>query len=162
MDRNSFILLLLIIFTISLLFGGGCGSAQKQTPHMGFGNFDIRTELTRKDIVVLDRVEGTSTTTSILCGLIEFIDGDKLKLLGIPFYKEKYAYFVQNAYSIQKMGGLWATTADRAYYKALEAAPEADTVFFKSMDHEDEGIPLIAWTKTVTWKGKAIKIGADQ
>lgn len=162
MIRYNLISLLLITVVVSLLFAGGCGSAQKQVPHMGFGNFDVRTDLTREDIVVLDRVEGSSTTTSILLGVIEIIDGDKLKLLGIPFFKEKYAYFAQSAYANQLMGTLWATTADRAYYKALEAAPDADTVFFKSMDHEDEGIPLIWQTKTVTWKGKAIKLVADQ
>ncbi len=145
-----------ILVVLSGFLLGGCGSAQKTAPHMWFSNFNIRTEMSREDIVVLDRVEGTSTTESILLGAIQIIDGDKWKILGIPFFKEKYTYFSGG------QTGLWATTADRAYYKALEAAPEADTVFLKSMDNEDEGIPLIWQTKTVTWKGKAIKLIADQ
>ena len=158
MVRYNLISLLLITVLASLLLAGGCaGSAQKQAPHMGFGNFDVRTELTREDIVVLDRVEGTSTTTSILVGAIQIIDGDKWKLLWLfPFFKEKYTYFNESG------EGVLASTADRAYYKALEAAPDADALFPKSMDHENEGIPFIWETKTITWKGKAIKLVSDQ
>ena len=172
MIRYNMISLLLIVVVVSLLFGGGCGAARKQTPHMGFGSFDIRTELTREDIVVLDRVEGTSSTTAIVGGLIQIIDGDKLKILGIPFFKEKYTYWRQSIYGdagteswervVADALDPTLSTADRAYYNALEAAPEADAVLFKSLDHEDEGIPLIWWTKTITYKGKATKLVADE
>ncbi len=139
---------------VCLFLVGGCGDAQKQTPHMGFGNLEVKSEITRADIVVLDRVVGVSSTESILFGAVQIVDGDKLILLGIPFFKQKYAYF--------GTGSLFAQTADRAYYKALEAAPDADSVFCKSMDNESEGIPLLWAKKTVTWKGKAIKLKADQ
>lgn len=66
------------------LFMGGCFSV-KTTPHLGFRNFDIRTEMSREDIEVLGQVEGSSTTESIILGLIQVVDGDKLRLLGIPF-----------------------------------------------------------------------------
>jgi hypothetical protein len=155
MIGNNMTSFVLVSAVASLLFVGGCGSAQKTVPHMGFGTFDIKTELTREDVVVLDRVEGSSTTLSIVFGVIQIIDGDKLKLFWIPFFQEKCTYF-------QGLPGLWAVTADRAYYKALEAAPESDFVFFKSMDHEYEGIPGIFHMKRVTFKGRAVKLKADQ
>ena len=143
---------IIILFVACVFFLTGCGTAQKQAPHMGFGNFEISTEMARGDVVILDRVEGSSSTATIL-GFIQIIDDDKLKLFGIPFFKDKYTYFGKK--------GLWASTADRAYYKALEAAPEADAIFMKSMDHEDEGIPILLHTKTITWTGKAIKLKED-
>ncbi len=53
-------------------------------------------------------------------------------------------------------------TASRAYYKALEAHPEADAVFCKDYEREEVGIPWLFHTETVTYKGKAIKLKADQ
>lgn len=156
MMRNSTNWSLTVLLAVSIFFLGGCGAGttQKTVPHMGFGNLDIRTQISREDIVVLGRVEGTSTTKSIFGGVIQVIDGNKLRFFGIPFFKEKYT----------DLGGasFWATTAERAYYKALEAAPEADTVFLKSMDNEVGGVPFLWCTKTVTWKGKAIKLKEDQ
>ncbi len=129
------------------------GCAQKTVPHMGFGNFDIRAEISRNDIEVLDRVEGTSTSSTYL-GVVEIVDGNKLKLFGIPFFKERFTPC--------GLEHLYITTEDRAYYKALEAAPQADVVFFKSMDNEIDGIPVIWGTKSVTFSGKAIRLKADQ
>ena len=137
----------------AMILIGGCGS-QKMVPHMGFGNFGINTELSRDDIVVLDRVEGSSTTENICLGLIQIVDGDGLRLVGIPFFKEKYSSLCNR--------GIWmSSTEQRAYYKALEAAPDADAVFYKSMDYEVSGIPLIWWTETATYTGKGIKLKAD-
>ena len=143
---------LLVVFACALT---GCGSAQKMTPHLGFGDLRVETQIGRGDIVVLDRVEGSSTLTSILFGCIQIIDGDKLQLLGFKFFKDKYTYF-------KDTGGHFASCADRAYYKALEAAPEADCVFQKSMDYEDAGIPLLWSTQAVTFKGKAVKVKTDE
>jgi hypothetical protein len=143
--------IVLIALTFLLV---GCGSAQKMVPHMGFGALTIETQIGRDDIVVLDRVEGSSTLTSILFGTVQIIDGDKVQLLGIKFFKDKYTYWDQSQ-------GLFAQCVNRAYYKALEAAPDADAVFHKSLDHEDGGAPLLWETKAVTVKGKAVKLKSD-
>jgi hypothetical protein len=137
----------------ALVLTGGCGS-QKMAPHLGFGNFGINTEFSRDDIVVLDRVQGSSTTESICLGLIQIVDGDGLIIVGIPFFEGKYSSLCNK--------GIWMNlTEQRAYYKALEAAPDADAVFYKSMDYEVSGIPLIWWTETATYTGKGIKLKAD-
>jgi len=121
---------------------------------MGFGNFGIETDISRDDIVVLDRVQGSSTTESICLGAVQVIDGDNLRVLGIPFFKEKYSSLCHK--------GIWMNlTEQRAYYKALESAPDADAVFYKSMDYEVSGIPLIWWTETATYTGKGIQLKAD-
>ncbi|MBN2590038.1 MAG: hypothetical protein JXA96_09255 [Sedimentisphaerales bacterium] len=147
-------LLCLVIPVIGIMFMSGCGSAQKQMPHMFFGGFNVETQLGREDIVLVDTVEGSSTLTTIL-GFINIVDGDKLELFGIKFFKDKYTYF--KSYD-SRLGQV----ADRAYYKALEATPDADVIFEKSVDHEDGGFPLIYATKVVTFRGKAMKLKVDQ
>lgn len=146
----------LLVFGAMLVLPG-CGTAQRMTPHMGFGSLYLEAQIDREDIVVLDRVEGSSSTTSILFGLIRIIDENKLQLFGIKFFKDKY---------IVKKTGLLAAfsanTANRAYYKALEAHPEADAVFSKDFEREEGGLPLLFHTVTVTFKGKAIQLKADQ
>jgi hypothetical protein len=120
----------------------------------------IMPEIPRDAIEVLDTVEGTSTTDSILCGLIEFVDGDKLRLLGFSFFEEHYSYL--GYYPGTNVFLANPSTADRAYYNALCAAPEADAVFYKSMDREHSGIPLLLTSETITFRGKAIKLKTDQ
>jgi hypothetical protein len=149
-----------LVCTLPLLMAcacglAGCGEAQKTVPHMRYGDLSIEAQIARTDLTVLDRVEGSSTLTSLLLGAVQIVDGDKLQLLGIKFFKDKYTYF-------KNEGSWWADCVDRAYYKALEAAPEADFVFYKSMDHEDGGIPLLWTTKAVTVRGKAVKLKVDQ
>ena len=97
---------------------------------------------------------GTSSTTSVLLGLFQIIDGNKFKILYIPFFKDKYTHF----------GGVGYITGpdERAYYKALEKAADADLILAKSMDREDWGIPLLFTTKSVTWRGKALQIRPDR
>jgi hypothetical protein len=141
---------LFVLVCSSVLFAAGCMFSQKTAPHMGFGNFSMNTQLSREDIVVLDQVEGTSTTDFILLGLIQIVDGKELRLLGIPFFREKYT------------GGFWINSIQhRAYYKALAAAPEADAVFHKSTDYEYGGIPLIWWSETAYYHGRAIRLKSD-
>jgi hypothetical protein len=152
MKHSNTIMFLFATAITSMIFAGGCSGDQKTVPHMGFGNLNISTDLSRNDIVVLDQVEGSSTTDNILCGIIQFVDGDKLRLFGIPFFTEKYTSF--------EIG--MSSTERRAYYKALEAAPEADTVFYKSMDYEISGLAPLWWTETVTYRGKGIKLKSDQ
>lgn len=144
---------LVIAVAVSTLFAGGCAT-KKTAPHIGFGNFDIQTTLSRDDIVVLERVEGTSETESILLGTVQVIDGENLKILGISFFKDKF--------TCVKSDPCLPEAEDRAYHKALEATPEADAVFYKTMDRENGGIPLIWETKKVTFSGKAVTLKADQ
>ena len=125
---------------------------------MGFGNFDIETKLTRDNIVVMERVEGTSETDSILLGTIQVIDGDKVKILGIPFFTDKYACLRPDPLSCS----VAPRTQERAYYKALEATPQADAVFYKSWNQETSGIPLLWNTEKVTFSGKAFTVKPDQ
>ena len=146
------------IFVVALcavvLCVGGCFS-HKTAPGIA-----INPEIPRDAYEVLDTVEGTSTTDSILFGLIQVVDGNKLRLLWIPFFKEQYSYF--GSYPGMNMFFTWPSTADRAYYKALGATPGADAVFYKSMDREHSGIPLLLTSETVTFRGKAIKLKTDQ
>lgn len=146
---------------------GACSSAQKTVPHLRVGGFGIRANLDRDDLVVLGSVEGSSTTTSILLGLVQVIDGEKLKILFIPFFKEKYTYFSDSLLASLPLGGFLSvfritSTADRAYYKALEKAPDADLILLKSMDREGWGIPILFSTNSVTFRGKAVKLRSDQ
>jgi len=143
---------LMIVGVVSMLLIGGCAS-KRTAPQMGFGSFDVKTQLSRDHIVVLERVEGTSETDSLLLGTIQVIDGEKLKILGIPFFKDKY--------TCVKVDPCLVRTEDRAYYKALEATPEADAVFYKTMNRESGGIPLLWETETVTFSGKAFTVKPD-
>lgn len=145
---------------LGLVLFVGCSSAQKTSPGMGFASFSLEAEIGRDDVVVLDTVEGTSTSLMILGGIVEIVDGDKIAVLGIKFFKDKYTYWKDQSFF--DPASWLANTASRAYYHALEQTPEADMVFMKSMDNEDDGIPFIYYTKTVTWRGKALKLKADQ
>jgi len=137
-----------------VLFVGGCFS------HKTVPGIAINPEIPRDAIEVLDTVEGTSTTNSILLGLIQVVDGDKLRLLGISFFREQYTYF--GSYPGTNVFLPCPSTGDRAYYKALSETPGADAVFYKSMDREYSGIPLLWSSETVTFRGKAIKLKTDQ
>lgn len=46
----------------------------------------MEARLDRIDLVVFDTVEASSSTTTVLCGLIPISDGDDLKLFRIPFF----------------------------------------------------------------------------
>ncbi len=133
----------------------GCSAAQRTTPHMGFGPFSMEAEIERDDVVILDRVEGESSLTTVFFGLIQVIDGDKLAVLGIKFFKDKYVWKEPG-----QMGP--ATAASRAYYKALESQPSADAVFYKSWEREESGIPLLFHNENVTFRGKALQLKQDQ
>ena len=154
MTRIKSISFLMIIAVVSILLIGGCVARSNAAPHMGFGSFDVETKLSREHIVVLERVEGTSETQSILLGTIQVIDGENLKILGIPFFKDRY--------TCVKSDPCMVNTEDRAYYKALEATPEADAVFYKTMNRESSGIPLLWETNTVTFSGKAFTVKPDR
>lgn len=138
------------------LLVGGCGSSQRMSPTMGYGDLSVQAQVDRSDMVVLDSVEGTSSKTSIAFGIVEVVDGDKLSIVGIPLFKNKYTYYGQPGL----LGEV--STTDRAYYAALEKSPDADVVLARSMEREDGGIPLLWQIETVTFKGKALRLKADQ
>ena len=133
----------------------GCFSrAQRWSPHLRFGSLNIEADIEREDIIVLDTVEGSSSRKAYFLDLIQIIDGDKLMLFGIKFFKDKYVV----ATDFPSLSRAW----NRAYYKALEQHPDADAVFIKSSEREESGIPLLAFNETVTFKGKAIMLKADK
>jgi hypothetical protein len=155
MKSISFLMIVVVAF---ILLIGGCAANQRDAPLMGFGSFDVETKLTRDNIVVMERVEGTSETDNILLGAIQVIDGDKVKILGIPFFKDKYTCLRPDPLACS----VAPRTQERAYYKALEATPQADAVFYKSWNQENSGIPLIWNTEKVTFSGKAFAVKPDQ
>ena len=152
---------IVLILATALLYG--CTAAQKQIPHFGFGKMNIEARMDRGDLIVLRSVEGESSTTSVLAGLLQIIDGDKVKLFYIPFFKDKYTYFSDSIFGgFPLLNQLRLVHAeDRAYYKALEKTPDADVVFYKSNDREGWGIPILFTTESVTWRGKALKVKPD-
>ena len=150
------IYLVLLIFVISV-GSFGCSFVYKGSPHMGYNGNKWQPSLEREDYVILDAVEGVSDTTSIFFGLIKIIEGNKIRLLWFfPFYEEKYSFSAQDPLA------LFSQTKQRAYYNALEKAPEADVILEKSVTVERKTIiPLLYRTKRVTYKGRAIKLKAD-
>lgn len=154
-----------VVLCFAVMAVVGCAGATKSAPHVGFASLNLNTSMARSDIVVLGSVEGKSTATDIFFGVVTIVDGDKYKVFGIPIgFTDKYAY--RQSPSLMNPGSLLSllgpSAGDRAYYKALEQAPDADAVFVKSEDTEKSGIPIIYSTKTVTWRGKAIRIKEDK
>ena len=152
---------LVLTLVISLMAIAGCSTATKQKPHMSYTDVSVQAKIDRQDMVVLEAVEGTSDTTSVLLGLVQIIDGSKVKVLGIPFFTDKYTYFTEPGL-FGLFGLLGGGPLDRAYYKALERHPDADVVLVKSYDSEFSGVPLLFSNTATTVRGKAMKIKADQ
>ena len=145
-----------------ILIATGCSAAQKRMPHVGIGSFSLEGNMERKDFVIMGSVEGSSQTTSILCGLVQMIDGDNLKLFGIPFFTDKFTYFSEDTTFSNLTGIRFVTPEDRAYYKALEKTPDADVVLVKSMDRESFTIPFIYGRNSVPFRGKAMELKHDR
>jgi hypothetical protein len=156
---------LILLVAASMLFG--CSAAQKTAPRMGFGEIDIQANIDRKDIVVLNEVEGSSTLSSILGPFIQIIDGDKYRILGMRFFKDKYSYAFEATDPVgvllSQLGIRSISTKDRAYYKALEKAPEADVILYKKCDTEVwHFMWFIYSTESVTVRGKAVALRPDR
>jgi hypothetical protein len=137
------------------MWTGGCSTSQKASPHMGFGKVEVQAQLKREDLVVLDPVEGQSTNTTILFGLLNIVDGNKVEFLGIKFFEDKYTF-------LEDEDSLWVRPENRAYYKALEKQADADAILNKSWDRSISGIPLLWETRSATVRGKAVKLKSDK
>ncbi|HIJ83825.1 MAG: hypothetical protein HW380_3730 [Magnetococcales bacterium] len=148
----------LAVIALSLVLGA-C-STVKQAPvsdlYMDVGSME------RKDYVVLDRVEGKSVTESYFGGLVKIIDGVNVSVLGVKFFEDRTSYLPDQGDIISNLLGtlFGSSTADRAYYKALSANPDADSVLRRSMTVESQNYFFYASEK-VTYTGKALKIKPD-
>ncbi len=159
MSNNKITFLTLLI----LLFLSGCSTTRNSMPVTQI-EFDA-SQLERSEYVILDNVTGISSTQYILGGLIQIIDANypdakpedkKVKFLGIRFYKaENYA-------TQEPKGCLYvATTADRAYYKALSQSFDADSIIQQKFNRHIHGFPGIVQTEVITFCGKAIQLKSD-
>lgn len=139
----------------------GCGSIGKTAPHSGLG---IVANLEREDVEIIRTVEGESTKQSLLLGSIQVIDGDKYKILWIPFFQDRGAQALQSNNSFLGLLSKAITPVsviDRAYYDALAETPDADTVFYKTSTQERRSFPLLYSNERVILRGKAAKIKTD-
>lgn len=131
----------------------GCASVQRTTP-VAPGQVNINLE--KGDYTMLGTVKGTSTIKSYFFGVVEIIDGTKVKILCFKDFEDQY--------SIQP-GGLGMFTPvsveDRAYYKALAATPDADAVIPKAFVKQTSGFPFICEEREVTFSGKALKYKSE-
>lgn len=140
---------------MALLLMTGCSSTYMSRPHMGFGRIEIEGGFARRDFEVLGRVEGTSKCTKILGGLVQIIDDDNLRILGISFFEDK---FVDPYRGVVAAGFFRDDVYNRAYYNALAEAPDADAVICKAAESTWKGFPLIWEKRTVTYIGKAVRL----
>lgn len=144
---------LLAMATVSVLMSG-CASVQRTTP-VAPGLVNINLE--KGDYTILGTVKGTSTIKSYFFGVVEVIDGTKVKILCFKDFEDQYSF--QNG-----DGGLFNFTVsveDRAYYKALAATPDADAVIPKAFVKQTSGFPLFYTEKEVTFSGKALKYKSE-
>jgi hypothetical protein len=129
---------------------------------MGFGGVSAEIGLERDDIEVLHSVKGQSTILSIFGPIVQIIDDTDMRVCGISAIEDKYSFEEPAPFPFSILQNLQLGAANRAYYKALAAAPDADAVFSKSYQVQRRGIPFIYMKETVTFQGKAFKIKADK
>jgi hypothetical protein len=129
-----------------LALSSGCATATRGTP---VARTVINANMNDSDYEVLGTTEGKSTKSTFFFGVVQVVDGSKLQLFGIKFFEDQYAGIDNNSAS--------ASVENRAYYKALAATPDADSVTAKSVVASTSGLPLVWSTKEVTFQGKALK-----
>ena len=141
----------------------GCSSIIRGTPQSATV---INANMDKTDIEVGTSTEGTTTRTSILFGLIQVIDGDKYRLLGMNFFEDQYAFTEKKDtfYSMPVIGMFLSSVnvEDRAYYKALAGTPDADTIVPKAFVTTKKAFLGLYDTESVTYQGKAIKYKSHQ
>jgi hypothetical protein len=175
--RNKAFHGLLIMAVVALT--NGCASVQRITPAAP-GQVNIK--LKDSDYTVTASVKGSSITKSYACGLVKVIDDNKVRVLGIKLFKDQFCYLTpKNQLSsgekfILMYPGFWiflpftasyiayhhsASAEDRAFYKVVAAAPDADAIIKPSLTAQRSGIPLIYGEEEVTVTGKAIKYKSE-
>ncbi|MBN1443927.1 MAG: hypothetical protein JXA90_14550 [Planctomycetes bacterium] len=159
----------------TLPFLSSCAAA-RSVPDLEFTQFTVQGFLNRDSFEVRDPVEGSSDTLSILFGIVQIIEGNKLKLFWIPFFEDRShtrvpAYlrpgselvdWVLPAGPIHWLEGLvLGRTEERAYYDAIAKSPEADFVLEKGSECRGVGVPLFVYKQTVTYRGKPVVLKTD-
>ena len=131
----------------------GCATGTYK-PVVRFGQLNLETQVPRQDLVILDAVEGTSREDAYVLGIVRVIDRTKWQVLGIKFFEDHCAspagptvpcFFVE-------------PVSARAYYNALDQAPEADALIERSSTSRTRGFPFLYRMKEVTYRGKAIRL----
>lgn len=140
-----------------LVLATGCSSITRGTPNLGT---QIHANMDKNDYEVGATTSGTSTKECYLLGLIQVIDGDKYQVLGIRFFEDQYAFEQKPEGILGLLAG--PSVRDRAYYKALAATPDADTVAVKAWTETTSGFPLFYSKDEVTFQGKALKFKSHQ
>lgn len=146
-----------LMAVIGMILLTGCASVQRGIP---VAPSTINTQLQRADVEVLDNVQGSSETFLFMMGVFQVIDGDKIKVLGIPLGFEDQYSLMGPPTGLEALLG--PNTLDRAYYQALGKTPDADAVCAKSYTIQRSGIPFLAAREKVTFTGKALKYKADK
>lgn len=134
----------------------GCASVQRATP-VAPGLVNINLE--KGDYTMLGTVKGTSTIKSYLFGVVEIIDGTKVKILCFKDFEDQYSFQNGDDSIFSLLFGV--SVEDRAYYKALAATPDADAIIPKAFVKQTSGIPFIYAEKEVTFSGKALKYKSE-
>jgi hypothetical protein len=151
MDTKTIAARLALMLSVGVLvMASGCSTVSRNTPT---APAQVQLNMESGNCQLLEKTMGTSTKTSILGGLVSVIDGDKVSILGIKFFEDQYT--IQDSGWLSKI--MPVPVADRAYYKALAATPDADAVACKAFTKRVSGVPLIFTSQEVTYQGKAFK-----
>ncbi len=143
----------------------GCASVQRAAPTAP-GQVNINLE--KGDYTMLGSVKGSSTVVSYCGGVVQVVDGDKVRVLGLRNFEDQYSFQTkQTATGNTDLSGMLydlmkpIAVEDRAYYKALAATPDADVVIPKALTKQKSGIPFICEEETATFTGKAVKYRSE-
>ena len=142
--------------SVVLLLTNGCTSTRGTPSALP----TINANMDKNDYQVGPATQGSTHVDSYLGGFVKILDQDNVSVLGFPFYEVKTA----GPQDEKTFVGLFqefmtgqAEARGRAYFKALEAAPDADTIIPKSYIIKDRIIfPIIYSEYDVTFQGKAL------
>ena len=138
----------------------GCASVQRATPAApGLVNINLE----KGDYTMLNTVEGKSTVSSYVLGVVQIIDGSKVSILGFKNFEDQYSFQQQDTGPLAALFSIFRTVSveDRAYYKALAKTPDADAVIPKSFTKQSSGFPILFVEEEVTFSGKALKYKSE-
>jgi len=168
----------LILLMMAMVISG-CAGVQRMTPTAP-GQVNIK--LKDNDYAMLGSVKGSSITKSYVCGVVKVIDGTNVRVLGIKLFKDQFSYLTpkDKLSDTEKFmlcyPGLWlflpvtvpyivythsASAEDRAFYKVIAAASDADAIIEPSLIAQTSGFPLIYAEEEVTLTCKAINYKSE-